>query len=61
MTHRAVDDLVLAVAVDVGDARAVVALAAVGALSGVRASLSKIQRCVSLPSRQSQAASTARV
>ena len=57
--HGPVDDLVAAVAVHVGDGEAVVPLAAVVRVRP--SSLSKVQRRVSLPSRQSQAARTVRV
>ena len=56
--HGAVNDLVLPVAIDVGDAEVVVALTTIriSAPGSPNLSLSKNQRCVSLPSRQSQAA-----
>ncbi len=64
--HRAVDDFVLAVAVDVGDRQAVIALTRVGRCrrdSDTAVALlpeSKTQRDVSWPFRQSQAARTVR-
>ena len=59
MAIGAVDDLVPAVAVDVGDGQLVVALPGV---AGCRPMLeSNVQRWVSVPLRKSQAAMTVRV
>jgi len=64
--HGAIDDLVLAVAIHVGNAQTMGTLAFVGpvrlaVLAVAGTALSKTQCWVSLPSRQSQAASTERV
>ena len=60
--HRAVDDLVPPVAIDIADAEVVIALAGDRRdCPACHRRVSKTQRCVSFPSRQSHAASTVRV